>query len=503
MKNFYDYGKNINSQGFDNAQNDAVLKFRKKSARGGENDAMFNPSDDSAAVFDSGSGFSRDSVYSPASAASAYENDESVLDAGSGFDNALGKAAAEPAENGGFLPRENASSENFDGGSAKSRNTVYSFAASSPNPWTEADLPPREDAEFFYGSESPDARSFEAAVYYDTDEDEDFADSGKFGKKAKNSDGGDINANSDKTGSNADNGNTDINTNSDTADASGIIYGHGSDDESRASQTARKILFIIGASDGIGKHTAELFLEKGYAVYNGSRTPCYADGVRNITLDAAEPTTVDAAVNEIIAREGRIDTLIYSAGFSLSAPLEHTAESDYRYLFEVNFFGFARAAKNVIPHMRAAGGGKIIAVSSMGGIFPIAFDCFYSASKAALNMFVKSLAIEVEPYGIKVSALMPGGTATGFTRKRKIYPPALAGIYEKQISKANAALADDERNGMPPVKVAAALLAAAESENPPHTDAVGLKNKALAAADKLLPETLTAMLVKTKYHQQR
>ncbi|MDR3263232.1 MAG: SDR family NAD(P)-dependent oxidoreductase [Clostridiales bacterium] len=275
----------------------------------------------------------------------------------------------------------------------------------------------------------------------------------------------------------------------------------GIDTAAQSVKEKPKVVFIIGASDGIGEKTAELFFDKGYTVYNGSRTVCKTAGIKNITVDVVNDDTIYDAIAQIITAEAKIDIFIYSAGFSLSAPVENTLEKDYRYLFDVNFFGFAKTVKAVTASMRDTGGGKIIAVSSMGGIFPIAFDAFYSASKAALNMFVRSLAIELEPYNIKVISVMPGGTATGFTRKRKVYPPDMTGIYEKQLMKANSALAEMEQNGMPPEKVAQAIADAAQNDTQSGTHAVGLKNKVLAAADKVLPENITLAAIKSRYRQ--
>lgn len=74
-------------------------------------------------------------------------------------------------------------------------------------------------------------------------------------------------------------------------------------------------------------------------------------------------------------------------------------------------------------------GGRIVLVSSMGGILPIAFDCFYSCSKAALNMLAKSANSELGEFNIRATAVLPGGTATTFTFKRKVYgAAALRGI---------------------------------------------------------------------------
>lgn len=247
------------------------------------------------------------------------------------------------------------------------------------------------------------------------------------------------------------------------------------------SQAKSGVVFIIGGSDGIGEAAAKLFIEKGYKVYNGSRSACPVEGVKNLTLDAENGDSISRAVKEILQNETEIDILVYSAGFSLSAPFEHTLENDYRYLFEVNFFGFAKAVQSVIPSMRAAKNGHIIAIGSMGGLYPIAFDAFYSASKAALSLLVKAMAIELQPFNIKLTTLMPGGVATGFTRKRKVYPREMTEAYEKDVIKAYSNLAALEQNGMTPEKVATAIVAAAESEAPSSTSVVGFWNKIISA----------------------
>lgn len=80
--------------------------------------------------------------------------------------------------------------------------------------------------------------------------------------------------------------------------------------------------------------------------------------------------------------------MIYSAGVSMAAPIEYAREADWRYLFEVNFFGFVRAVRAVLPFMRD--GGRILAVGSVAGTVPVPFDSWYSASKAALDMFIRA-----------------------------------------------------------------------------------------------------------------
>lgn len=148
---------------------------------------------------------------------------------------------------------------------------------------------------------------------------------------------------------------------------------------------------------GIGYETALRLLGKGYSVSNISRTPCNLDRIRNYRADVSAGESLAKAIGEAAAAEGgELYALVYCAGFSMAAPVEHAEEKDYRYLFDVNYFGAVRAVQCAVPFMKERGG-RIVLVSSMGGLFPVAFDSFYSSSKAAVDMLVKSAALELEP----------------------------------------------------------------------------------------------------------
>ena len=146
-------------------------------------------------------------------------------------------------------------------------------------------------------------------------------------------------------------------------------------------------------------------------------------------------TALAKAIGEAAAAEGgELYALVYCAGFSMAAPIEYADEKDYHYLFDVNYFGAVRAVQCAVPFMKERGG-RIVLVSSMGGLFPVAFDSFYSSSKAAVDMLVKSAALELEPYGIRVCSVQPGGTSTAFTFKRKIYGDAENGEYASSFGR--------------------------------------------------------------------
>lgn len=257
---------------------------------------------------------------------------------------------------------------------------------------------------------------------------------------------------------------------------------------------------IIGASSGIGLAVARKLCDAGCSVYNGSRTPCPDERVTSLTVDVTQKDTAQKAVARVLADCGKIDALIYSAGFSMAAPVELAEEKDYRYLFEVNFFGAIDCVREVLPHMRDAASGKIVLVSSMGGILPIAYDAFYSASKAALIMLAKELNLEAKQFGINTVAVLPGGTATRFTFKRKVYPADRLGPYSADMDKAVGSLAGIEQGGMEADEVADTIIRALTADNPPAVIASGLANKAYYLSQKLLPDKLTEKLVSDKYN---
>ena len=260
-----------------------------------------------------------------------------------------------------------------------------------------------------------------------------------------------------------------------------------------------KTVFIIGASGGIGGAAARKILNEGGTVVNGSRTKCEIEGVHNMYVDVEKPETIARAVGNIVSEYGCIDYFIYSAGDSLAAPFEYTTDADLRHIFEVNFFGLSGALKEVVPIMRSFGGGRIVAVSSLGGEFPIPFDPFYSASKAAVNMFIKELNVELNPYNVYLTSLMPGGTATQFSYRRKVYSGGEAGIYADDMRRAADKLVGIEQNGDSPEVVADEILSVLKSKRPPLTATVGLKNKVMLAADKLMPQPWSSNINKRQY----
>ena len=259
-----------------------------------------------------------------------------------------------------------------------------------------------------------------------------------------------------------------------------------------------KTVLIIGASGGIGKETAALFLQKGFRVVNISRTPCSLPGVENKLCDVTQREKLDETLTAL--KDEDVACFVYSAGFSLSAPLEYVREEDYRYLFEVNFFAFLHVLQTFLPTLRA-NAGTVCVVGSLAACLPIPFDPYYSASKAALNALTRALSLELESQNVRIACVMPGGTKTGFTTKRKVYSAAESDGYAKELRLATDALARTEQRGNSPEKVAKTIFSACIAPQYAVLSS-GILNKLYHVMSRLLPEKVLLMLLRSMYFSQ-
>ena len=269
---------------------------------------------------------------------------------------------------------------------------------------------------------------------------------------------------------------------------------------SKTAPAGRRTAVIVGASSGIGKEVALKLSGKGWRVYNLSRTPLSSERVKTLTADAAREGELRRAILDIGTECEHLDLLVYSAGFSMAAPIEYAAAGDYRYLFEVNYFGAVEALKAALPFLKKRGG-RVILIGSMGGELPVPFDSFYSSSKAALMMLAREADMELRPAGVRVSALLPGGTSTDFTYRRRVYGSEETRGYSSSVKKATAALANMEQGGMRPSLVAEEVIKLYERRDPAPVVAAGGMNAFLRASGRVLPERVTDWLVRKKFRQ--
>ena len=174
-------------------------------------------------------------------------------------------------------------------------------------------------------------------------------------------------------------------------------------------------VLISGGSRGIGRACVELFAGKGFKVTSLSRTgkPDNAvDGVFYLQCDVKDPEAVKEAVSKAVEENGSVDVLISNAGISVSGLAQDFKYQDYRDVMDTNFGGLFNLASSVIPYMIRQGKGVILATSSMWGQTGASCEALYSASKGAVDSYIKSLAKELGPSGIRVNAVSPGAIDT-------------------------------------------------------------------------------------------
>jgi len=260
----------------------------------------------------------------------------------------------------------------------------------------------------------------------------------------------------------------------------------------------QKIAVITGASSGIGLSCGEIFLKNGWAVYNLSRHAGPNDSFIHIETDVSDDASVISAFDQIARDcEGGIDLLLNNAGYGISGAVEFTDTRDAENMFSVNFFGAFRCIRAAVPLLRKKRG-RIVNISSVAALFSIPFQAFYSAGKSATNSLTLALDNELRAFGIRVVAVMPGDVATGFTSAR-LKSEAGEDVYSGAIAKSVSVMEKDEKFGMSPDRIAAAVYRAATQKNPKPIRTVGFKYKLFAFLFHILPTSFANFIVGKLY----
>ena len=217
-------------------------------------------------------------------------------------------------------------------------------------------------------------------------------------------------------------------------------------------------------------------------------------GVTHLQADVTDEAQVNAAVAEILRREGRIDILINNAGFGISGAIEFTPAQEARRQFDVNFFGMVNMNHAVLPIMRQQGGGRIVNMSSVAAPIAIPFQAYYSASKAAVRTYSLALASEVRPFGIEVCVIMPGDIATGFTAARR---KSCDGddVYHGRIARSVAVMEHDEQTGMSAEYAGQFVARRATQKHPKLICTMGRKYALFVFLMRILPTGLATRIV--------
>lgn len=245
-----------------------------------------------------------------------------------------------------------------------------------------------------------------------------------------------------------------------------------------------KVVLVTGASSGIGKAIAATLAAQGWRVFGASRSraPVAAPGVEMIALDVDDDASVERAIAAVLARAGRIDAVVNNAGWAIMGAVEDTAIAEAKAQMETNFFGVLRVCRAVLPAMRRQGGGAIVNISSLSGLFGTPFSGLYSASKFAVEGMSEALRFETRKLGIRVVLIEPGDHMSALAARRRIVAAAATNpAYRDAFARFKAAQEKDEAKAPPPERVAQLVAKVLSLSSPAPRYTVGMLGQRIVA----------------------
>lgn len=198
-----------------------------------------------------------------------------------------------------------------------------------------------------------------------------------------------------------------------------------------------KRVVITGASSGIGAATVSRMAARGWTVYAAARrldrlAALDQANVFPLPLDLTDEASIRAAVEEL-ASDGGVSAIVNNAGYGSYGAVEDVPLAEARRQFDVNLFGAARLIQLLLPQLRQAVRPRIINISSVGGRIHEPFGAWYHATKFALEGFSDCLRLELQPFGIDVCVVQPGGIRTewGGIARDSLLAASGAGVYAR------------------------------------------------------------------------
>lgn len=275
------------------------------------------------------------------------------------------------------------------------------------------------------------------------------------------------------------------------------------------SNRKQELIVVTGASSGIGRATAQRLARDGFQVLAGVRNNDDAKkiagpNVEPVIVDITQLDTLKALVNRIATdlQQRALRAIVNNAGIGINAPVETAPLDEWRRQFEVGVIGQVAVIQALMPAL-LAGKGRIVNIGSIGGRIASPGFCPYSAAKFAMEAVNDGLRREMEPYGLKVVMITPGGVSTSMTasgvatmdRLAALMTPQQHARHDKLISAVKRMAIDWEENGERPETAAAVISRAIRTGNPRVRYTVGSDAAMLNMLVRFMPErTLDGML---------
>lgn len=241
-----------------------------------------------------------------------------------------------------------------------------------------------------------------------------------------------------------------------------------------------RVVIVTGASSGIGLATAVAAARSGLTTIATVRDPDRASGLRDAAtsanvamdiraLDVTQPDSVTRCVDSVLRDYDRLDALVNNAGAGHVGTIENESIDAVRAVMDVNFFGVVAMTKAALPYLRA-NAGRIVTVSSVGGVVGQPFNEAYCAAKFAIEGFMESLAPVAAQVGVRVSVVEPGAVASRFIANAEVDQDALlaeAGAYAASLrAYLDRTMGQFSTGAQPPEDVATVILDLLATDQP-------------------------------------
>jgi short-subunit dehydrogenase len=241
-------------------------------------------------------------------------------------------------------------------------------------------------------------------------------------------------------------------------------------------------VLITGASKGIGRATAAAFATRGFRVVATARDPRTLEDLdvdQRLALDVTDQASVDAAV----AAAGEVDLLVSNAGAIFVAAVEASPADEVARLYAQNTVGAIRVAQALLPQMRERRSGRLLFVSSVVSRLALPGNAVYASTKAALDLLVEGLSVEVRHFGIDAALLQPGPVSSG-----ALDDPLAYALPDDPYAPLLEQRGDLRAAMMTPEQVADAIVDAAERDRLPLRIPVGSWSADLLTARRAAPD---------------
>jgi len=288
--------------------------------------------------------------------------------------------------------------------------------------------------------------------------------------------------------------------------------------ENEPSRTETKAALITGASSGIGEAAARALAAAGYRVaVVARREERLSQLVKTITTaggeaialaaDLSEESATRQAAHDALDAFGQVDLLVNNVGFSPGAALEQMSREDLRHIFEVNLLSSLQMTAELVPGMRARRAGRILNIGSIGGSIPAPLAVPYAATKAGLAAATRGLRLELSPWNIHVSLVVPGFVDTAVFDNARRGSEALRADPENPYRQTFFDLDDlaekNLRNALSPDDIARVIVRAATARRPRERYFAPFGARVQTTFMNLLPERVADAILTRLYKLDR